>query len=327
MDQLDVLIIGAGPIGLACGIEASKAGLAYTILDKGPLVHSIYNYPSKMTFFSTSEKLEIGNVPFVSIQSKPTRDEALEYYRRVALHWDLNVRLFEEVLDIKPKAQKGYEITSSKGVYEARYIILAMGFYDIPHRLNVPGEELPKVSHYYKEAHPYFKQNLAIIGAANSAVDAALESYRKGAQVTMIIRGSQIGSNVKYWAKPDIENRIKEGSIKAYFDSEVVSIQEGSITIRSADGKFLELENDFVLALTGYQPNFEFLQKIGVRIAPDNKCIPIHDAETMETNLEGIYLAGVICGGLETNKWFIENSRIHANHIIADIHRKLSGRI
>jgi len=319
---LDVLIVGAGPIGLACGIEAEKADLSYLIVDKGALVNSLYHYPLKMTFFSTSEKLEIGGVPFISNNPKPTRDEALEYYRRVALSWKLQIHLYEGVEDISERVHgESYTIQTSKASYFARSIVLATGFYDLPHKMNIPGEELSKVNHYYKEAHPYFGQKLVVIGASNSAVDAALETYRKGAEVTMVIRGESIGSNVKYWVKPDIENRIKEGSIHAYFNAQVLSIQEHSVTIET-DGKTLVIPNDFVLALTGYEPNFDFLKKIGVNIQSDEKCVPVHNSETMETNMPNIYLAGVICGGLETNKWFIENSRVHALNIMGQIKAK-----
>lgn len=315
--MLDVFIIGAGPIGLACGIEAAKANLTYQIVDKGTLVNSLYNYPLGMTFFSTSNKLEIGDVPFISHNPKPTRSEALEYYRRVADKWQLKINLYEEVIDVNP-LNDYYEITTTKGAYRAINVVLAMGFYDLPHLMNIPGEDLKKVSHYYKEPHPFYGQKLAIIGAANSAVDAALECYRKGADVTMIIRGDKIGDNVKYWVKPDIENRIKEGSIKAYFNATPKSITESHIIINTNDVE-VRLENDFVLAMTGYEPNFDFLEKIGINILPDDKCVPVHNTETMETNMPNIYLAGVICGGLETNKWFIENSRIHAVNIMQKI--------
>lgn len=315
---LDVCIVGAGPIGLACGIEAEKAGLSYVILDKGTLVNSMYNYPLKMTFFSTSEKLEIGGVPFISHNPKPTRDEALEYYRRVAMSWKLNVRLYEPVKDITASPGGHYQVTTSKAEFAAKNIVLAMGFYDLPHHMGIPGEHLPKVSHYYKEAHPYYGQRLVVIGAANSAVDAALECYRKGADVTMIVREEKISDRVKYWVKPDIENRIKEGSIKAIFKAEIKEITEASVII-TVDGKKQVLDNDFVLAMTGYEPNFSFLEKIGIDIARDEKCVPLHNPDTMETNMPNIYLAGVICGGLETNKWFIENSRIHAIRIMEQI--------
>ncbi|MEQ9101179.1 MAG: YpdA family putative bacillithiol disulfide reductase [Imperialibacter sp.] len=319
--MLDVFVIGAGPIGLACGIEAQKRGLSYVIVDKGCLVNSIYNYPANMTFFSTSDKLEIGEVPFISHNPKPTRPEALEYYRRVTSSWKLNVRLYEPVNSVEKKGDF-FVISTSKAAFEARNVILATGFYDLPFLLNVPGEELPKVRHYYTEAHPYFGMKVLVIGAANSGVDVALETYRKGAkEVTMVIRDEVIGDRVKYWVKPDIENRIKEGSIKAYFKSQVVAIRETEVDIITPEG-MKTLENDFVLAMTGYQPSFTFLKSMNIEIGTDDFQTPEHDPETMEANVPGIYLAGVICGGLKTNKWFIENSRVHAEVIMEKIGKK-----
>lgn len=319
MEVLDLIIVGGGPIGMACGIEAVKNNLSYLILEKGCLVNSLYNYPMNMTFFSTSEKLEIGGVPFISHSSKPTRSEALEYYRRVAMKWNLNINLYEKVESISN--QKAFEITTSKGKYLSRNIVIASGFYDLPFLLNVPGESLPKVKHYYDEPHPYFGQKVIVVGAANSAVDAALETYRKGAEVTMVVREPEINSRVKYWVRPDIENRIKEGAIKAYFNSTITSIHEDKVAIETPDGA-LSFENDFVLAMTGYQPGFEFLESMGIEIGSDDMKTPSHNPDTMETNVAGIYLAGVICGGLQTNKWFIENSRVHAEVIVKEILRK-----
>ena len=316
-NKYDILIIGGGPIGLACGIEAKKAGLSYIILEKGCLVNSLYNYPANMTFFSTSDKLEIGNVPFVSNNIKPTRSEALEYYRRVAEHFQLNLRLFEEVKSVR-KEGSIYHIESSKSQYEAANIIISTGFYDIPNLLNIPGEDLPKVKHYYKDPHFYAKQHVLVVGANNSSVDAALETYRKGAQVSMVIRESEIGERVKYWVRPDIVNRIKEGSIKAYFNSNLAEVRENEVDIIGPDGK-ITLRNDFVLAMTGYQPDLSFLRKLGINISDDEKQMPEHYPDTMETNMKGIYLAGVICGGMDTHVWFIENSRIHAEKIIQSI--------
>ena len=316
-NKYDILIIGGGPIGLACGIEAKKAGLSYIILEKGCLVNSLYNYPANMTFFSTSDKLEIGNVPFVSNNIKPTRSEALEYYRRVAEHFQLNLRLFEEVKSVR-KEGSIYHIESSKSQYEAANIIISTGFYDIPNLLNIPGEDLPKVKHYYKDPHFYAKQHVLVVGANNSSVDAALETYRKGAQVSMVIRESEIGERVKYWVRPDIVNRIKEGSIKAYFNSNLAEVRENEVDIIGPDGK-ITLRNDFVLAMTGYQPDLSFLKKLGINISDDEKQVPEHNPGTMETNMRGIYLAGVICGGMDTHVWFIENSRIHAEKIIQSI--------
>ena len=309
----DVLIIGAGPIGIACALECKKRDLDYVVIEKGALTNSLFNYPLNMTFFSTSEKLEINEIPFISVNSKPTRNEALEYYRRVATSNDLNIHLYEEVVSIL-KRDPNFKIATSKAIYTAKYVIIATGFYDIPNLLNVTGEELPKVFHYYKEAHPFSLQDVAVVGASNSSVDAALEIYRKGGNVTMIIRGDGIGERVKYWVRPDIINRIKEGSIKAYFNSEITAIGNHDITITTPEGK-QTIPNDFVVALTGYQPNFKFLKAVGVQFSENEKHIPSYNPETMESNVEGLYLAGVICGGMETHKWFIENSRIHANQI------------
>lgn len=316
----DVLIIGGGPIGLACGISCKQAGLTYRIIEKGALVNSLYRYPLNMTFFSTAEKLEIGNVPFVSHNPKPTRSEALEYYRRVALFWDLEIGLYEQVIRISGESNQ-FQIDTSKTIYQAKHIILATGFYDIPNVMNIPGERLPKVHHYYTEAHPYFGQKIVVVGAANSAVDVAMETWRKGADVTMIIRDDGIRDSVKYWVKPDIENRIKEGSIRAFYNASLKAIRENEVDIVH-EGKVTTLENDFVLAMTGYLPDFHFLESMGIQMGEDEHRTPMHDPETMMTNVPGIYLAGVICGGLKTNKWFIENSREHAtlivNHIVSN---------
>ena len=316
MKNYDIVVIGAGPIGLACGIKAKEAGLSYLILDKGCLVNSLYNYPQNMTFFSTSEKLEIGGVPFVSNNPKPTRAEALEYYRRIALKFELNIHLFEEVLSVKK--DEYFEVKTSKGQYQSKNVILSTGFYDLPALMNIPGEELPKVSHYYKDPHYFAMQKVVVVGASNSSVDAALECYRKGAEVTMIIRGKEIGERVKYWVRPDIINRIKEESIKAFFNSELKKIQPNVVVIDTPNGEVI-LENDFVLALTGYQPNFQFLNKMGVELSQDENKYPKHNPETMETNQKGMYLAGVVCGGMDTHLWFIENSREHADKIIDNI--------
>ncbi|WP_161890607.1 YpdA family putative bacillithiol disulfide reductase [Pontibacter russatus] len=317
MDKpLDILIIGAGPIGLACGLEAQRTGLDYLIIDKGTLVNSIYNYPLNMTFFSTSDRLEIGGIPFVSIHPKPNRMEAMEYYRRVADSQHLKVHLFEEVQQMEPEGGI-YRISTSKGEYRARHVIIAVGFYGIPNMLHIPGEDLPKVRHYYFDPHYYFRQKVVVVGANNSSADAALETWRKGADVTMVVREPTLG-RIKYWTKPDLENRIKEGSIKCYFSSRLTEIREGEVDIQTPEGN-ITLENDFVLAMTGYQPDFSFLEKIGVMLSDDNKRYPQHDPETMETNLPGVYLAGVICGGMDTHVWFIENSREHAVKIVKHI--------
>lgn len=314
----DVIIIGGGPIGLACGLEAQSAGLHYLILEKGCLVNSLYNYPANMTFFSTSDRLEIGDVPFVSNNAKPTRSEALEYYRRVALHRKLNIKLFEEVENINPVANDIYAIHTKKNHYLTKNVVIATGFYDIPYLMNVQGESLPKVTHYYEEPHFYALQKVVVVGANNSAVDAALETWRKGAEVTMIIRNDEIGSRVKYWAKPDIENRIKEGSIKAFFNAEVAEIREHEIDIKTPEG-IVTLENDYVIAMTGYQPNLDFLRKIGITLSADEIMKPTYDDHTQETNLPHVYLAGVICGGMNTHSLFIENSRVHAVKIMEKI--------
>ena len=316
----DVIIIGAGPIGIACALQCKKKGLEYVVVEKGALTNSIYNYPLNMTFFSTSEKLEIDNIPFISNNPKPNRNEALEYYRRVATSNNLNINLYEEIISAK-KDGEYFKIISAKNTYIAKNVIVSTGFYDIPKMLNVLGEELPKVMHYYKEAHPFVMQKVVVVGASNSAVDAALEIWRKGGEVTMVIRGAEIGERVKYWVKPDIENRIKEGSIKAYFNSEIEKITNSEVFIKSSKGS-IKLENDFVVALTGYKPNFSFLKQLGIKLSDDGNCFPSYNPKTMESNINGLYLAGVICGGMETHKWFIENSRIHANIILEHISNK-----
>lgn len=316
-NHIQVLIIGAGPIGLACGLACQNAGLSYLILEKGCLVNSLYNYPNTMTFFSTSERLEIGDIPFVSVSSKPTRSEALEYYRRVVQSRKLNIKLFEEVLSLNREGEQ-YEIGTSKNTYSAKYIILATGFYDIPKLIGVEGENLPKVSHYYKDPHFYAFQKVLVIGSSNSAVDVALETCRKGAEVTMIIREPEIGKSVKYWVKPDIENRIAEGSIKAYFNSYVSKISINDVEVNTPKGK-VTIDNDWVLAMTGYQPNLLFLEKLGIQLSDDQQNKPFFDEKTMETNLPNVFLAGVICGGLDTRSLFIENSRVHANLIVNKI--------
>jgi thioredoxin reductase (NADPH) len=321
-----VIIIGGGPIGLACGLEAKKAGLDYVILEKGALVNSLYNYPVNMTFFSTSERLEIGGIPFVSNNAKPTRPEALEYYRRVATSYQLNIRLFEEVVSVHGsksavRSRTGddvFTVTTNKGLYTAENIIVATGFYDIPYLLNVPGEELPKVTHYYKEPHLYAFQKVLVVGAMNSGVDAALETWRKGAEVTMVVRGAEIGDRVKYWVRPDILNRIKEGSIKAFFNATVKAIRAHEVDIQTPDG-LVTIPNDWVIAMTGYQPNLDFLKKIGIELSDDDVMCPTINEDTQETNVKHVFLAGVICGGMNTHRLFIENSREHAEKIIKAI--------
>ena len=321
--NFQVIIIGGGPIGLACGIEVSKAGLSYVILEKGALVNSILDYPVNMTFFSTSERLEIGEIPFVSNNSKPTRSEALEYYRRAAIVNKLHLNLYEPVISINKKADV-FEVNSTKEKYTASYIIISTGFYDIPYLLDAPGEHLPKVTHYYKEPHNYAFQKVVVIGAQNSAVDAALETWRKGAEVTMIIRGESIGERVKYWVRPDIINRIEEGSIKVYYKSKIREIREHQVDIVTPEGA-ITIENDWVIAATGYQPDLQFLKSAGIILTDDEIRKPAYNEETHETNVENLFLAGVICGGMNTHRLFIENSREHAVKIIDTIKKRTVG--
>lgn len=313
----DLVIIGGGPIGLNCAVEAKKAGLNYLVVEKGVLVNSIYNFPTNMTFFSTSNLLEIGGVPFIAHSDKPTRREALEYFRRVQESWDLKVQQYTTVKAMESMGGN-YLIHTSKGDLVARHVIVATGFYDTPRKLNVPGEELPKVKHFYDDPHPYVDQHVLVVGAANSACDVALETFYKGAKVTMAIRESEIYPKVKYWIRPNIENRIKEGSIKAYFNTTVEEIREDDVVLNTPEGK-VTLANDFVLAMTGYTPNYELFQSLGLTISSDVHKTPVHDEETLETPLPGVYVAGVINAGMQTSKLFIENTRVHAKIIIEDI--------
>jgi thioredoxin reductase (NADPH) len=322
MNDYDILIIGGGPIGMACGLAAQRAGFSYVIIEKGCLTNSLYNYPLNMTFFSTSDKLEIGGVPFVSTNAKPTRSEALEYYRRVSFSNVLNIRLFEEVTSLDAISDTQYEVKTSKAIYQATHIIVATGFYDIPMLMNVAGEDLPNVTHYYKDPHFYAGQKVLVVGANNSAVDAALETYRKGADVTMVVREDEIGKRVKYWVRPDIINRIAEGSIKAYFNSTVHAIEPHHVYINTPEG-VISVENDWGIAMTGYQPNLAFLQKIGIELDKNNRFHPHYNPDNQESNLPRVYLAGVVCGGLDTHVWFIENSRIHAEKIIDNLNTTL----
>jgi thioredoxin reductase (NADPH) len=315
----DLLIVGAGPIGLACGIEAEKAKLNYLIIDRGCLVNSIYNYPVNMTFFSTSERLEIGGVPFVSYGPKATRREALEYYRRVKESYNLKVHTFEEVTDVQKK-NGNFHVSTSRDNYKAKNVVISTGYYDNINHLNVAGEDLKKVFHYFREAHPYAGKDVAVIGAGNSGVDVALELFRTGANVTMIIRDADIKKSVKYWVRPDIENRLAEGSIKSYFNSEVIRITEDELFFEQ-NGERKNIKNDFVFAMTGYHPDFTFLEQLGIQI--ENHC-PVYSRDTLESNIEGLYLAGVICGGMETEKLFIENTIKHGKLIVDDIVKRLS---
>ncbi|MBO6496863.1 MAG: YpdA family putative bacillithiol disulfide reductase [Roseivirga sp.] len=315
--KYDVVIIGGGPIGLNCAIEAKKAGLSYIILEKGVLVNSLYNFPTNMTFFSTSNLLEIGGVPFIAHNDKPTRREALEYFRRVQDSWDLEVHLYTEVKSMDHNGEV-YQVETTKGMYKANNVIVATGFYDTPRMLNIPGEDLKKVKHFYDDPHPYVDQKVLVIGAANSACDVALETYYKGADVTMAIRESEIYPKVKYWIRPNIENRIKEGSIKAYFNTSVTEIRPNEVVLQTADDQVV-LENDFVLAMTGYMPNYQLFESLGIPVSNDEYRIPLHNEKTLETELSGVYVAGVINAGMQTSKLFIENTRVHSRLIIQSI--------
>ncbi|ANF51779.1 hypothetical protein A0O34_15260 [Chryseobacterium glaciei] len=317
MEILDILIVGAGPIGLNCALEAKKNNLNYLIIEKGTIVNSLYNYPLYMRFFSTAEKLEIDEILFITTSPKPGRQDALEYYQGIARQKNININLYEKVLNVS-KNDDIFKVKTSKREYLAKNVIISTGFYDIPNLMDIPGENLKKVKHYYTEPYPYAKQKIVVVGSSNSSVDAALETYRKGAEVTMIIRHSEISKNVKYWVKPDIENRIAEGNITAHFNSEIIEIKKSSVIFKDENGQIHEIENDFVLAMTGYLPDFEFLKNSGIDLQGD--CLnPIYHAETMETNIKNLYLAGVVCGGKDTHLWFIENSRIHAEMIIKNI--------
>ncbi len=314
----DLVIIGGGPTGLACAIEARKHKLNYVVLEKGLLVNSIFNFPANMTFFSTSQKLEIGDVPFISHVDKPTRREALEYYRRIYESWNLKVNLYEEVSSMEQASNRDYQINTSRNTYNARSVIIATGFYDTPRLINVPGEDLLKVKHFYDEAHHYVGQKVLVVGAANSACDVALETYYKGAEVTMVIREDKIYEKVKYWIRPNIENRITEGSIKAYFNSTLKEIKTTEVILNTPEGEVV-VENDFVLAMTGYKPDYNFLKKIGIKINDDEMQLPEMNPDNFESNLPNVYLAGVIQAGLHTSKLFIENTRHHGEVIISDI--------
>lgn len=320
-ESFDALVIGAGPTGLACGIELQLRGVKAVLVEKGCVVNSLYHYPTHMTFFTTPELLEIGNIPMTSLNDKPNRAEALKYYRRVAEHYHLDIRQYERV-DRISGADRAFEVFSTdrlgcRHVYRARKIVLATGYYDVPNMLNVPGEDLPKVLHYYKEPHPYYNHDVAVIGAKNSAAIAALELWWTGARVTLIHRGGRISDSVKYWIKPNIENRIKNGEIRSYFQSRVVEIQPDSIRVATPEGE-ISLRNDFVFALVGYQPDLKFLNSTGITLEPET-LRPRTNPETLESERPGIYLAGVIVAGMHTNEIFIENGRFHGQLIAQSI--------
>jgi thioredoxin reductase (NADPH) len=324
-DMFDVLVIGAGPTGLACAIEVQRAGMTVVNIEKGCLVNSLYSYPTNMTFFTTPELLEIGDIPFPSANQKPTRQEAIEYYRKVAEHYHLDVRQYTSVAQVE--GQDGDFRVFAHDRYDrplefcARKLILSTGYYDIPNLLEVPGEDLTKVEHYYREPHPYYDQDVLVIGAKNSAAIAALELWRHGARVTLVHRGPGIHENVKYWIRPDIENRIRNGEIMAFFNSSVKAIERDSVLLETLEGE-IRLKNDFVLAMTGYRPDFTFLSDIGIKFTDvDHK--PIVNPNTLESNVEGVYLAGVIVAGMRTNEIFIENGRFHGKQIAEDLKSKL----
>ena len=323
----DVLVIGAGPTGLACAIEAQRRRFKTAVIDKGCLVNSLFHYPAGMVFFTTPELLEIGDMPFSSAHQKPTREEALEYYRKVAQHYGLDVRQYQRVIRVEGR-DGDFRITAldqheRRLTYHARKLILATGYYDLPNIMGIPGEELAKVTHYYREPHPYSGSDVVVIGGANSAAISALDLYRHGARVTLVHWGPGIDVHVKYWIKPDIENRIKNGEIKAHFNSRVKEIRQDDVLIATPEGE-VRVRNDFVLALTGYHPDFDFLRGLGIRLS-DEHCRPLCDPQTLESNVPGIYLAGVIVAGSATSEIFIENGRFHGRQIAEDLERKLVG--
>jgi thioredoxin reductase (NADPH) len=313
----DAVVIGAGPTGLACGIELKRRGVNALLIDKGCVVNSLYHYPTNMVFFTTPELLEIGDIPMTSMGEKPTRTEALKYYRRVADHYDLDIHQYEMVLGVTGE-DGAFTIGTEDRLgrpreYHARKIVVATGYYDIPNKLNCPGEDLGKVIHYYKEPHPYWDHDVMIVGAKNSAAIAALELWWIGARVTIVHRGGGISNSVKYWIKPNIENRIANGEVKAYFRSEVTEIRQEEVVLKTPDGA-VTIKNDFVFAMVGYRPDLEFLGSMGITLQPDTQR-PLTDPETLESERKGIYLAGVIVAGMHTNEIFIENGRFHGKKI------------
>ncbi len=321
MSDFDAIVIGAGPTGLACAIELEKRGCRTLVLDKGCLVNSIYHYPTNLVFFTTPELLEIGDIPMTSLNDKPNKIEALKYYRRVAQHYGLTIRQYEPVQEIEGSDGNFRVLTQDRDqcprTYSTRKVILATGYYDVANRLNVPGEDLPKVSHYYKDAHPYYNSDVVVVGAKNSAAIASLELLWYGARVTLIHRGPAISDSVKYWIKPNIENRIKSGEVKAYFHSRVKEISRDSVLVETPEG-MISIKNDYVLALIGYQPDVEFLDKAGVSIDPKTRR-PLMNMETLESERPGLYLAGVIVAGMHTSEIFIENGRFHGKVIAREI--------
>ena len=321
----DVVIIGAGPVGLSAGIEAKRRDLEPLLIDKGALCNSFIGYPTRMEFFSTPERLEIGGYPFSTRGYKPIREEALDYYRRVAVAEDLDIRLYEPVTGLEGHDGR-FQVTTSDDTYQARKVVVATGFYDVPNEMGVPGEDLDKVVHYFKEPYPYALTDVAIVGGGNSAAKAALACYRHDANVTLIVRKDRLDDGVKYWIKPDVQNRIEEGSINAYFNTTVEAIEDEQIHLQTPDGR-TTIANDFVLAMTGYRPNYDLLDRLGIAVRDDEARTPVHDEddETFETNRTGVYLAGTICGGCDTSRWFIENGRFHAekvmDHIVSTLER------
>ena len=325
-DAVDVLVVGAGPVGLACAIEARREGLNAVVVEKGALVNSLVGYPARMEFFSTPDLIEIGGFPFPVQGYKPTREDAIEYYRGVAAQEKLDLRLYERVTGVDGTVG-AFEVSTDRGRLDARHVVAAIGFFDQPNTLDVPGADLPKVTHYYREPYPYVGQKVAVIGARNSAAKAALDCYRHGAQVTLIVRSPQLSDKIKYWIRPDLENRIKEGSIRALFNTVVECIGEGSLTLRGPEGTF-GIENDWVLAMTGYHPDYGFLEQVlQIGIAEDPFRTPLFDEASFETTRPGVYLAGTVCGGYRTGRWFIENGRFHARQIVKHITQGRADRV